>query len=66
MYLPVIQTYFFCVCMSRYLTSKQKELIQAFAELEDDVSGTVNGVDKNNSNKGIIVKHILNIRITFR
>lgn len=36
---------------SRYLNSKQKALILAFAELETDVSGTVNGVDKTKAGK---------------
>ncbi|XP_020906435.1 dnaJ homolog subfamily A member 3, mitochondrial isoform X1 [Exaiptasia diaphana] len=48
----------FKIHIPKYLTSKQKELIQAFAELEDDVSGTVNGVDKNNTNKGINAQRI--------
>ncbi|XP_027053817.1 dnaJ homolog subfamily A member 3, mitochondrial-like [Pocillopora damicornis] len=30
----------------RYLNEKQKALVLAYAELEDEVSGTVNGVDK--------------------
>ena len=35
----------------RYLNDKQKALVLAFAELEDDVSGTVNGVDKSTGKK---------------
>ena len=30
----------------RYQNEKQKALVLAYAELEDEVSGTVNGVDK--------------------
>ena len=30
----------------RYLTEKQRALITAFAELEEDLQGTVNGVNK--------------------
>jgi hypothetical protein len=41
----------FTVFQSRYLNSKQKALILAFAELEDDVNGTVNGVDKSKAGK---------------
>ena len=32
--------------LRRYLNEKQKALVLAYAELEDEVSGTVNGVDK--------------------
>ena len=39
------------VFFPRYLNDKQKALISAYAELEDDVNGTVNGIDK--STKGI-------------
>ncbi|KAK3755697.1 hypothetical protein QZH41_008940, partial [Actinostola sp. cb2023] len=39
----------FKIHIPKYLNSKQKSLILAFAEVEDDVSGTVNGVDKNSS-----------------
>ena len=37
----------------RYLNEKQKTLILAYAELEDDVNGTVSGVEK--SDKGEVV-----------
>ncbi|XP_031573759.1 dnaJ homolog subfamily A member 3, mitochondrial-like isoform X2 [Actinia tenebrosa] len=36
----------FKIHIPKYLNSKQKALILAYAELETDVSGTVNGVDK--------------------
>ena len=34
----------------RYISEKQKALIAAFAELDDDMSGTVNGVDRKGRN----------------
>ena len=34
------------VFFPRYLDDKQKALISAYAELEDDVNGTVNGIEK--------------------
>ncbi|XP_020601247.1 dnaJ homolog subfamily A member 3, mitochondrial-like isoform X2 [Orbicella faveolata] len=40
----------FKIHIPKYLNDKQKALILAYAELEDDVNGTVNGVDK--STKG--------------
>lgn len=45
------------VIFPRYLNDKQKALILAYGELEDDVNGTVNGVDK--STKGNIVLSLL-------
>ena len=36
-------------CLRRYLTEKQKALITAFAELDDEISGTVDGVDPNST-----------------
>ncbi|XP_032231954.2 dnaJ homolog subfamily A member 3, mitochondrial isoform X2 [Nematostella vectensis] len=39
----------FKVHIPKYLNEKQKALILAFAELEDDVSGTVDGVSKDGS-----------------
>ena len=36
----------FCIACFRYLNEKQKALIAAFAELDDEMTGTVNGVDR--------------------
>ncbi|PFX19873.1 DnaJ-like subfamily A member 3, mitochondrial [Stylophora pistillata] len=36
----------FKIHIPKYLNEKQKALVLAYAELEDEVSGTVNGVDK--------------------
>eukprot|EP00794_Sanderia_malayensis_P006778 gene6778-7541_t len=37
------------IYIPKYINEKQKALIAAFAELDDDISGTVDGVDRNGS-----------------
>ena len=44
----------FINCISRYLTEKQRALVTALAELDEDLQGTVNGVSENNKTKGEI------------
>lgn len=44
----------FINCISRYLTEKQRALVTALAELDEDLQGTVNGVSENNKTKGKI------------
>lgn len=43
----------FCKFVIRYLNEKQKALILAYAELEDDVNGTVNGLEKSSKGEGV-------------
>ncbi|XP_046854087.1 dnaJ homolog subfamily A member 3, mitochondrial-like isoform X2 [Xenia sp. Carnegie-2017] len=44
----------FSINIPRYLTEKQRALITALAELDEDLKGSVNGLDKNNARKGKI------------
>lgn len=50
----------FSVSNPRYLNEKQKALILAYAELEDDVNGTVSGIGK--SDKGELVGLLSKVR----
>ena len=46
---------YFVICpYFRYLTEKQKALITAYAELDDDIKGTVTGAEKRKDGKCII------------
>ena len=36
----------------RYLTEKQRALVTALAELDEDLQGTVNGVSENSKTNG--------------
>ena len=42
------------ICMYRYLTEKQRALVTALAELDEDLQGTVDGVSEDNKTKGKI------------
>ena len=47
----------------RYLNEKQKALIAAFAELDDEISGTVNGVDRSSKFIIMMYRHLPNRKI---
>jgi hypothetical protein len=50
MEMEIILNLFIC----RYLTEKQRALVTALAELDEDLQGTVNGVSENDKTKGTI------------
>ena len=50
MEIEIILNLFIC----RYLTEKQRALVTALAELDEDLQGTVNGVSENDKTKGKI------------
>jgi hypothetical protein len=50
MEIEIILNLFIC----RYLTGKQRALVTALAELDEDLQGTVNGVSENDKTKGNI------------
>ncbi|XP_028397865.1 dnaJ homolog subfamily A member 3, mitochondrial-like isoform X2 [Dendronephthya gigantea] len=42
----------FSINIPRYLTEKQRALVTALAELDEDLQGTVNGINESNKTKG--------------